>query len=373
MTVVLPEINFLKTNPEELANDIIKIYELEEGRKLALADPLRIIFLSLASVISKQNVAINDAAKQNLLYYARDEVLNHKGAECRTPRLEATAAKTTLRLYLSLPLTSARIIPKGSLATSNEGTIFFSTTTDAVIEPNVKYVDLELHCTIPGIIGNGFILGQINTLVKPLPYIDHVENVTVSSGGAEREEDDAYRERIYLAPETLSNAGSEGAYKYFAKSSSPLVSNGDVYVYMPQPGYVHISVLLPNGELPTQEIIDDVLASVNAQKVRPLTDFVSAGSPMVVNFDLNVAYYIETNAVDKTLIHQAVQKAIDEWIIWQQSKIGRDINPSKLISDCIRAGAKRVEVISPSFTVVQPGQVAQIGSKTVTFGGLEDD
>lgn len=371
MTTILPEINFLTTDASALSNDLVALYEQYEGRKLALADPLYLIFLSVASVITKQNVAINDSAKQNLLYYARDEVLDHKGVEWGTPRLDSVSAKTTLRIHLSVPSETTRIIEQGRLATSSESAIFFGTTEEVIIPIGATHVDVELACTTAGTIGNNFAVGQINTLVQPLPYVSKVENITVSHGGAEIEDNDSYRERIYLAPEKLTNAGSEGAYEYFARKASALID--DVYVFMPQPGYVQISVLLQNGELPTQEILEAVYESCNAKSVRPLTDYVNAKVPDVVHYDLDVTYYLETNAVDKNVIRQKVQQAIEEFIIWQQSKIGRDINPSKLISDCIKTGAKRVVVNSPNHTVVVPGQVAQIGTKTVTFGGVEDD
>jgi len=371
MTTNLPEINFLETDPQQLTNEIITTYENVEGRKLAQADPLYLIFLTVASVITKQNIAINDAARQNLLYYAREDVLEHKGAEWRTPRLTATAATTKLRLHLSVPLTSSQIIPAGALATSSEAAIFFATDYELAIPPGVDFVDVDLTCTVPGLIGNGFGLGQIDTLVKPLPYVSKVENITISNGGAESETDEAYRERIYMAPEALSNAGSEGAYEYFAKSASALIS--DVYVYMPIPGRVNISVLLQNGELPTQEILDAVYETCNPKHVRPLTDFLSVEAPTVVEYDLDVTYYLETESIDKELIRGKIERAIDDYIIWQSEKIGRDINPSKLIREIVRAGAKRVEVASPVFTVIQPGQVAQIRNKNVVFGGVEDD
>lgn len=371
MTVVLPEVNFLKTEPEALANEIITTYEEVEGRKLAQADPLRLIFLSLASVITKQNNAINDAARQNLLYYSRDNVLVHKGREWRTPRLAETAAKVTMRFNLSEPLSSSQIVPVGAQVTSAEASVFFATEKETIIQPGLYFVDIDCVCIVAGEIGNGFNLGQINTLVKPLPYILSVENVTISNGGAEIESDEAYRERIYLAPETLSNAGSEGAYKYFAKSASALIS--DVYVYMPTPGKVNISVLLQNGELPTQEILDLVDETCNSTSIRPLTDFVTVGAPNVISYDLELTYYIETNITSKEIVHEKVQQAINNYIVWQSSKIGRDINPSKLISDIVRAGAKRVNIVSPIFTMLDPGEVAQIGTQNVIFGGVEDD
>lgn len=82
---------------------------------------------------------------------------------------------------------------------------------------------------------------------------------------------------------------------------------------------------------------------------------------------------------DPNLIKANIEKAIEEYRIWQKSKIGRDINPSKLISNCIAAGAKRVEVISPQFVPLNPGsegqdaQIAQDIRVAVTFGGEEDD
>lgn len=371
MTTILPEVNFLTTDPEQLSQEIITAYETMEKRKLAQADPLYLIFLALTSVITKQNVAINDAARQNLLYYARDNVLDHKGAEWRTPRLQATSATVTMRYHLTGSLATSRIIPKGSLVTSDEGEIFFESVDEVVIPPEIPTFDIDFKCTVVGLVGNGFYLGQINTLVKPLPFVERVENITASNGGAEIERDEPYRERVYLAPESLSNAGSEGAYEYFAKKASALID--DVYVYMPTPGYVNISVLMQNGELPTQEIIDAVFESCNAKHVRPLTDFLTVEAPEIIEYDLNMTYYIETNAVNKELIHIKIQQAIEDFIVWQSSKIGRDINDSKLIRECVRAGAKRVDIVSPSFTAINPGQVAKLANKNVLFGGVEDD
>lgn len=371
MTTVLPEINFLTTDPQAIVDDVIKIYEQLEGRKLAQADPLRLIFLAFASFITKQNVNINDAAKQNLLYYARNDVLDHKGYAWNTPRIGNDHATSIVRMYVSIQMSTAKIIPKGSLITSSEGLVTFETMADLTIQPGEMFGDVDVICTEQGLVGNGFNVGELDTLIVPLPFIDRIENITLSDGGTERESDDAYRERIHQAPEKISTAGSSGAYEYHTRSASAAIS--DVYVDTPEPGYVTISVLMSNGTLPSTEILDDVYAAVTPKNVRPLTDFVTVQAPTVVNFSVNVTYYIETEAVNKTLIQQAIEKAIDDYIIWQSSKIGRDINPTRLISECYRAGAKRVEVTSPIKHVIRPGEVAQIDTKSVIYGGVEDD
>ena len=53
--------------------------------------------------------------------------------------------------------------------------------------------------------------------------------------------------------------------------------------------------------------------------------------------------------------------------------MGRDINPSRLIELIRTAGAKRCEVTSPVFTVIEDGKIAKVGTVSVTYGGLEDD
>ena len=53
--------------------------------------------------------------------------------------------------------------------------------------------------------------------------------------------------------------------------------------------------------------------------------------------------------------------------------MGRDINPSHLISLVMAAGAKRVDVRSPVFTVVEESAVAQVEEIAVLNGGIENE
>ena len=52
--------------------------------------------------------------------------------------------------------------------------------------------------------------------------------------------------------------------------------------------------------------------------------------------------------------------------------MGRDINPSYLTAKLMEAGAKRVEVRKPVFTVVDDIKVAKLGNKSVLNGGIEN-
>ena len=68
-----------------------------------------------------------------------------------------------------------------------------------------------------------------------------------------------------------------------------------------------------------------------------------------------------------------VAAAVDDYILWQKSKIGRDINPSELTRRMVNAGAKRVAITHPAFAAAGQYEVAVCGTRSVTYGGLEDD
>ena len=87
---------------------------------------------------------------------------------------------------------------------------------------------------------------------------------------------------------------------------------------------------------------------------------------------VDLSSYIEAeNAGASAEIQPAVAAAVDEYVLWQKSKLGRDINPSELIRRMVNAGAKRVEVTSPIFTAVTGAEVAIAGTVSVSFGGAD--
>lgn len=367
----LPQIEFVSTDVGEIDANIITVYEGISGRKLALGDPVRLFLQAIAAIIAQQRVLINYAAKQNLLAYAEGPYLDHIGALVRAERLPAKAAQTTLRFTISPPQPQAVIIPAGTRATS-DGQVFFATVQATTVPAGATQIDVVAECTTPGTIGNGWQVRQINRLVDPLFWVQKVENITVSSGGVDEEDDNSYRERIRQAPESFSVAGPEEGYKYWARTAHQSII--DVSVTSPSAGVVEIRLLLEGGEIPGQEILEAVAAVCNDKKIRPLTDQVTVLAPEVVSYDIQLTYWISTeNASIAASIRDAVIKVVDDYQAWQRSRLGRDINPSELIARVMQAGAHRVEVTAPAFTQLLLSQVAIADTVTVTFGGLEDD
>lgn len=375
----LPEINFVKADKESVEKEIFALYTSVTGRKLAPADPIRLFLIVITNIVILLLNRINDTGKQNLLAYARGYNLDHIGIALGVERLQAAGAVTTMQLTASMARPEGIAIPKGTRFTAGDN-VFFATTEPYYLSATQTTTSVKAVCTELSAKGNNYPVGAITTLADPIPYIASVANTTISEGGADTETDDAFRERIREAPESFSCAGAEGAYEFFTKKASALINS--VKVVSPKPGDVDVYPGLVSGEIAKEEILKLVETALTDKKVRPLTDNVSVKAPTAKNYNINLQYYIDSdNAYYADTIKTCVDEAVTDYIKWQSAKVGRDIIPSELIRRVMEAGAKRVTVTSPTFTVIKDGrkedgyqvELAQCTGKTITYGGVEHE
>lgn len=370
----LEDIIFAEKSADETEQEIIAFYENLSGRTLAKGDPIRLFLETLILIIIHQRSLIDYAAKQNLLAYAEGDYLDHIGALLEVMRLEASHAMTTLKFTLSEAQPAAVVIPRGIRVSPGGGNILFETLSAVEVPIGETEATVTAQCTTAGTAGNGFVAGQIRRIVDPFPLELSVTNTTASYGGTDKENDENYRERIHISPESFSVAGPRGAYDFYARSAHNDIV--DVAIVSPpdiEQGYVRIYPLMNGGEMPSDEILSAVLETCNADDIRPLTDCVSVHAPEIVNYSLNVKYWIDrSKATQSTELQSAIESSAHDWITWQRSKLGRDINPSELNHKMIAAGAKRTEILSPAFTVLKAWEIGIPSTITITFGGLED-
>lgn len=367
----LPDIDFVVKDVDKIKSELIRDFEEVSGRTLYSGDPLRLLILTFANYFALLQNNIDLSAKQNLLKYADDGFIENIGALIGVERQAAKTATVSVRFVLSEIQESSVIIPKGTRVTC-DNKIYFRTTEEREIKEGEIFTVVEAECMEIGTIGNGYYEGQINKIVDPFGYLVSVENVTVSSGGADKESVENFRERILMAPESFSTAGAGGAYEYFAKTANQDID--DVSVVSPNPGEVEIIPLMRNGILPTEEILKSVMEVCNADDKRPLTDKILVSAPESVNYCIDIKYYIsKSDAVSGQTIQKNVLDEVDKFILWQRSKLGRDINPSRLIQNIMTAGVKRVEVFSPVYKKIEYNQIAAAESINIVYGGAEDD
>lgn len=367
----LPDIEFVSADEQEILAEIINLYTSITGRTLTQGDPVRLFLYVIVLIVVMLCNKINYTGKQNLLRYAEGSNLDHLGILVGVERMGEKFAITTMKITLSEARDVATIIPAGTRGTAGDN-VFFAINHDVSILAGTIDAEAAASCTVAGTVGNGYLPGEINKIVDPIPYVAKMVNITTSEGGADIETDDSLREAIREAPEGFSVAGPVGEYIRIAKRASTLIV--DVSVTTPKPGQVLIVPLLNEGGIPGEEMLKIVETACNERSVRPLTDQVIVKAPDIVKFNVEVTYYINrADEAQSISIQSGVAKAVNDYVIWQKSKLGRDINPDELISLIKKAGAKRVFIASPNFQVIEENNIAIAENVSVILGGMEDE
>lgn len=377
----LPDISFIEgitveSIIDEMVADFEQKYVEKNKRQITLrpGDKDMILINMFGGKFYQLYEQLDYAAKMNLLKYSRGDFLKHLGAMKKTFLNEPKPAVTVARFHLDETRPDLVYIPAGTRITSSAGDgIYFATDDYAEITPGKNTVDISCTCETPGEIGNGYIEGQLDIIVDPIPYVGSVENTTKTEGGAGEETDDEFRERIFLAPSSFSTAGPADAYEYWVRQYNSAAIE-DVKIYEPTEAVVDVRILLTGGELPSSAFCENVKNYLLENPVVPLTDNSTVAAPDVVKYNLKAKYYVSRRHTNNlNAVKAAIEGAKDEYILYQRSGIGRDLNPDVLIEFVRAAGGKRVVIESPAFQVVPETSVAQESTVDFTFGGLEDD
>lgn len=375
----LPDISFIeyKTVDDVKANMVAdyEAYMTEATGKpytLPRVSRDRFKLYAAAAQIYQAMKYVDVKGKMDTVKYSVGDFLDLLGAfRCGATRNQAAAAVTTIRFTLSAARASVTAIPQGTRIAT--GQLFFATSVYTEIPAGDLTADIPATCMTAGETGNGLAPGELKTLVDPVPYVQSVENTSTSSGGADRESDESFAARIFIAPGKYSTAGSRNGYEYHVQDYSSAI--GGVHVSSDQAaGTVDIVFVMADGSLPSAETISAMSQHMSAETLRPMNDLVTVRAPAEVKYTVSLTYYINQSDNNRAVaIQQAVSAAVDSYISWQR-KIGRDINPSKLLALVMGAGAKRAQITAPIFTAIPADSIAAIdGTASITYGGLEDD
>ena len=165
------------------------------------------------------------------------------------------------------------------------------------------------------------------------------------------EDDDSYLERILLAMEGQTNAGTEAAYRFHALSSDPQVL--DAGPRSPSPGQVEISFLSREGDgTASPEVLERVTTYMMQPHIRQMTDEIIIQSATVITYRIEAVLKVAAGPT-ASLAVEAARTAAQEYV----SSLHR-LNVVAPISGIYGAlqqpGITSVDLISPSANI-NPG------------------
>lgn len=365
------EINFTEIDPATLKDDLIARIESSIQEPLYPGDERRIFAEGVCYALAVFIASTNEACRSRLLKYASGYALDALGERVDCVRLAPEPAKTTLRFSLAAARSSATAIPAGTRCTA-DNTVLFATDESCTVPAGQISVDVGATATAGGSDTNGIPAGTVQTFVDDVPFVAGVVNLTESAGGSEGEPypeavdeqngddgsgDNRYRERIHLAPSKFSCAGPESAYVYYALSASANISDVSI-VSRQSAGRVDVYIVEEGGALPSEATIEQVTAALTPKDVRPLNDLVVVSAPTPEEYDIELTYYCTRDKETETI--KAIEGpggAIEQYIAWQDSKIGRSINPDQLRAMCLDHTV-RLDLVSPKYTSVTKDRIA---------------
>lgn len=422
------EVNFLEINSAKIVEEVLNQIEARLDEPLFPGDERRIFGEALAMVINAQYQTINDGCRQRLLRYARGDVLDALGENRGVTRIQPSPAETVVQFSVEEPLSKNVIIPAGIRMNCQEN-LFFKTSRTIVLQAGQKTVNVEAESVEGGSQYNGIEVGKINTIVdkSEIPLIDAVTNLVETFGGGNIEDDATFRERIRTA-ENAASCGTESSYRYWTISANAKIVDAavsaseeivrvektakDAKVYLCAPdlipgtlkvdcsysvlstdddglvtlavdptittatcsyrrkkdGVVTIMPILAGGEIPDDNVLDDVREVLNRPEVKPLTDKIEVLAPKTVPYDIELEYW--TTSLEEAEVVQAIEGSggvIDDYIFWQDST-SQDINPDQLAKRVLcphtgGTGATRARVILPVYRELDKTEVAKWSGK----------
>lgn len=367
------ELSFLDIDEESIKQKLVRNVEESLGRKLQKSDPIYLLLCAIANVELILRLDIDNACKNNILTYAQGKYLDNIGELVSCKRNQSSKAHTKLKFTLNQPSPDLFIIPKSTKV--SDGRVIFATDAIAQIPKGKTSVEVNASAITPGSFANGIAIGQINTMVDQIPYLSEVTNIEESTGGGDIEDDEAYAQRVRLAPDAFSVAGPMGAYVFHCRSFSSELIDVMVYGLNEKPGYVFIHPLLKGGKIPEPSFLESLSTYLSADTIRPLTDYIEVSAPKAIEYTIKFKWYLNIKDIDnQQAITLKVKEAAENYRLWQQSQIGRNINPDELTKMVKEAGAERLEIESPVFRKVNKDEVAQCLNQSVQieFAGIEE-
>ena len=175
--------------------------------------------------------------------------------------------------------------------------------------------------------------------------LDHIGVTYYATARQDGEHDADYLQRMMLAPDSWSTAGSTQSYKYHARSADPDIK--DITAINNGAGEVLITVLARNGDgVAPADTLDLVREALNAEKVRPLNDRPTVRSADINHFEVSATLELRSGPSADVVAEEArsaVRVYVDE-----RHQLGEDIVLGRLEAELYVEGVERVTLHSPT-------------------------
>ena len=185
------------------------------------------------------------------------------------------------------------------------------------------------------------------------------------------EEDEAFRERIQLSWSQLNTAGARNAYRFHARSADEDVLDADAYGPEDhgRAGEVDVYVLSREGNgVASETLLEAVRTRLNADEIRPLTDFVTVKSAIINDYSVTAELEIP-DGPDATEVLENAKRVLASYTRLA-NRINGMVPVSAIYASLQQIGVARVILTSPRVDIeAATGTAPRCSAITVTRRG----
>lgn len=290
---------------------------------------------------------------------ATGEQLDHHAALRGLSRREAVSAEGVLRFLTAEPAATDLEIPQGTVCMTG-GQVEFVTLEDGTLLKGNTQAYIPAQAVKPGSGGN-VEAGTILTMTAPPVGISACTNPAPFTGGRDREEDEALRQRILSACAPAGNGGNAAWYRQ-AALSVPGVAAARVLPRSRGIGTVDVVIAGESGA-PSEELVETVRETLEAQ--REIGVDVLVRTPETKAVDISALVKLSPGAVFSTVAVQA-EAAIRGY--FTGALLGQPVLLAKLGALLFAVdGVENERILSPTTDLAaDDGVLPVLGSLTLT-------
>jgi len=348
------EMYYLTYDPDEIWDEMHRVYIAEGGDVLYPGDEKEILLRAVQAILVQSFAGVDNALRMATLRYAVGDYLDAYGAGRMCERISEAPAKGKVTITFrdtGVPGTLA-----AGIRMTADGERFYALAESVMYTGYAQEIVADIVCTEGGIRGNGVKSGAPMQLAQVNNDVISIIALIDVAGGMDRETDDAYRDRIYSHGLASVTTGPAIQYESIAKRTSSQII--DAKALNDGPGFVRVILIVSDDEW-AETVIIGVENALCPNDVRPLTDIVSVELAGEAEFLLKIEYKTDVSADSATTA--AINRAVSEYLAWQNNKIGRPFNPDRLIADLYRAGVTRAVIGSGSHIMGGTAEYTEIG------------
>ena len=300
---------------ESEADDLMTLIEMDSYEEIAL------------------RASLNERIKQNFLAYATSSNLDHIGAtRFGVERLQGKEPVAKYEFSLSLAQDSDVVLPKGLLLGSGED--IAELMEDIVIKTGELSAVGEVK--LRAFVKSSEV--KLEDILTPIPWVVTATQLTPFENGAEIEDDERYRDRIWLSRERKTTAGSKLQYIFYAKSADVRVQEADVR--NGGAGVVEVAIL-QEGFNTSDELVEIVKTALDKEEIRPLTDSVVVKKAVVKDVTIKATLFAKDISLVDT---QRIKDSFSEF----EGKFGARLSIAKVYDLLTDSNIVDVSLESPS-------------------------